>query len=163
MAYTFFLAQDKKVGGSLVEKDRVADAKRMIETGGDKLILPVDTHCGDAFTGDCNKQIVEGDIADGFQGLDIGPKSIERFCSEVKDAGTVVWNGPMGVFEMPPFRRRDQGRRPGHRRLKRHQHHRRRRQRRGDRTARICRQGQPRQHRRRRQPGNARGQEVHQR
>ena len=103
MAYTFFLAQGKTVGGSLVEQDRVTDAKRMLEAGGDKLMLPVDTHCGDAFSGDCNKQITEGNIPDGYQGLDIGPMSIELFCNAVKDAGTVVWNGPMGVFEMPPF------------------------------------------------------------
>ncbi len=103
MAYTFFLAQGKKVGGSLVEKDRVEMAKRMMEIGGDKLVLPVDTHCGDAFSGDCNKQIVAGDIPDGFEGLDIGPESIELFCEAVKDAQTVVWNGPMGVFEMSPF------------------------------------------------------------
>ena len=103
MAYTFFLAQGKKVGGSLVEKDRVADAKRMLAAGTDKLLLPVDTHCGDAFTGDCNKQMVDGDIPDGYEGLDIGPKTIELFCDAVKDAGTIVWNGPMGVFEMPPF------------------------------------------------------------
>lgn len=103
MAYTFFLAQGKQVGGSLVEKDRVEDAKRMLEAGSGKLILPVDTHCGDAFAGDCNKQFVDGDIPEGFEGLDIGPKSIELFCDAVKDAGTVVWNGPMGVFEMPPF------------------------------------------------------------
>jgi len=103
MAYTFFLAQGKQVGGSLVEKTRVEDARRMIEVGGSKLVLPIDTHCGDGFSGDCNKQIVEGDIPDGFEGLDIGPKSIELFTSEVKGAGTVVWNGPMGVFEMPPF------------------------------------------------------------
>lgn len=103
MAYTFFLAQGKKVGGSLVEPDRVDMAKRVLQLGGDKLVLPVDTHCGDAFSGDCNKQIVEGDIPDGFEGLDIGPKSIELFCNAVKDAKTVVWNGPMGVFEMSPF------------------------------------------------------------
>ena len=103
MAYTFFLAQGKKVGGSLVEPERVDMAKRMLEIGGDKLVLPIDTHCGDAFSGDCNKQIVTGDIPDGFEGLDIGPKSIELFCDSVKDAQTVVWNGPMGVFEMPPF------------------------------------------------------------
>jgi len=103
MAYTFFLAQGKKVGGSLVEKDRVDMAKQMMELGGDKLVLPIDTHCGDDFSGDCNKQFVEGDIPDGFEGLDIGPKSIELFCDVVKDAQTVVWNGPMGVFEMSPF------------------------------------------------------------
>jgi phosphoglycerate kinase len=103
MAYTFFLAQGKQVGKSLVEKDRVAEAKRMLAAGGGKLVLPVDTHCGDAFSGDCNKKVVAGDIPDGFEGLDIGPKSIELFCNAVKDAKTVVWNGPMGVFEMPPF------------------------------------------------------------
>ena len=103
MAYTFFLAQGKQVGGSLVEKDRVEDARRMLAAGGDKLVLPLDTHAGDAFKGDCNKQIVEGDIPDGYEGLDIGPKSIHLFTTAVKDAGTVVWNGPMGVFEMPPF------------------------------------------------------------
>jgi len=103
MAYTFFLAQGKQVGKSLVEKDRVDDARRMLAAGGDKLVLPVDTHCGDDFSGDCNKKIVEGDIPDGFEGLDIGPKTIELFAGVVKDAKTVVWNGPMGVFEMPPF------------------------------------------------------------
>jgi phosphoglycerate kinase len=103
MAYTFFLAQGKKVGNSLVEKDRVDDARRMLTAGGDKLLLPVDTHCGDAFTSDCNKQIVTGDIPDGYEGLDIGPRSIELFCDAIKDARTIVWNGPMGVFEMPPF------------------------------------------------------------
>jgi phosphoglycerate kinase len=103
MAYTFFLAQGKQVGKSLVEPDRVDMAKRLLELGGDKLVLPVDTHCGDDFSGDCNKQIVAGDIAEGFEGLDIGPKSIELFCNAVRDAKTVVWNGPMGVFEMSPF------------------------------------------------------------
>ena len=103
MAYTFFLAQGKQVGDSLVEKDRVDMAKSLLERGGDKLMLPVDTHCGDAFSGNCNKQVVEGDIPEGFEGLDIGPKSIELFCDAVKDAKTVVWNGPMGVFEMSPF------------------------------------------------------------
>lgn len=103
MAYTFFLAQGKQVGKSLVERDRADDASRMLRTGGDKLLLPVDTHCGDAFSGDCNKKIVEGDIPDGYEGLDIGPKSIELFCNALKGAKTVVWNGPMGVFEMPPF------------------------------------------------------------
>jgi len=103
MAYTFFQAQGKRTGNSLVESDKVNTAKRMLAEGGDKLILPVDTHCGDAFTGDCNKQVVRGDIPDGYEGLDIGPESIKLFVDAVKDAKTVVWNGPMGVFEMPPF------------------------------------------------------------
>ena len=104
MAYTFSLAQGGKVGGSLVEPDKVELAKKLLEQGGDKLVLPVDSHCGDAFSGDCNKQIVEsGEIADGFQGLDIGPKTAAQFAEIIASAKTVVWNGPMGVFEMPPF------------------------------------------------------------
>jgi phosphoglycerate kinase len=104
MAYTFSLAEDGKVGGSLVEPDKTELAAELIKTGGDKLVLPVDTHCGDDFNADCNKQIVEaGSIPDGFQGLDIGPKTAEQYAEIIKSAKTVVWNGPMGVFEMPPF------------------------------------------------------------
>jgi phosphoglycerate kinase len=104
MAYTFSLAQGGKVGKSLVEPDKVELAKSLIEKGGDKLVLPVDTHCGDDFSADCNKQVVEtGQIEEGWQGLDIGPKTAEQYAALVKDAKTVVWNGPMGVFEMPPF------------------------------------------------------------
>lgn len=104
MAYTFSLAQGGKVGNSLVEPEKVELAKELIAKGGDKLVLPVDTHCGDAFSADCNKQIVKaGEIADGFEGLDIGPESAKQFAAIIADAKTVVWNGPMGVFEMPPF------------------------------------------------------------
>ena len=104
MAYTFSLAKGGKVGGSLVEKDKVDLAKELIAKGGDKLHLPVDTHCGDAFSGDCNKQVVAaGEIPDGFEGLDIGPETAKRYADSVKGAKTVVWNGPMGVFEMSPF------------------------------------------------------------
>jgi phosphoglycerate kinase len=104
MAYTFSLAQGGSVGGSLVEKDKVELAKSLIEKGGDKLVLPVDTHCGDDFSSDCNKQVVKaGEIADGFEGLDIGPETAKQYAEIVKGAKTVVWNGPMGVFEMPPF------------------------------------------------------------
>ncbi len=79
-------------------------AKELIERGGDKLMLPVDTHCGDAFSSDCNKVVVEaGKIPDGYEGLDIGPKTAEIYAETVKAAKTIVWNGPMGVFEMPPF------------------------------------------------------------
>ena len=107
MAYTFFLAQGRKVGDSLVEPDRVDEAKQMLADGADKLLLPVDTHCGDAFEAGCNKQIIEGgDIPDSWQGLDIGPKTQQAFAEVIVSARTVVWNGPMGVFEMPPF---DQG------------------------------------------------------
>jgi phosphoglycerate kinase len=104
MAYTFSLAQGGKVGKSLVEPDKVGLAKELLEAGGDKLMLPVDSHCGDAFRGDCNKQIVKaGEIPDGWEGLDIGPDTARAYVQEVKQAKTIVWNGPMGVFEMPPF------------------------------------------------------------
>jgi len=104
MAYTFSLARGGEVGNSLVEKDKVDLAKTLIEKGGGKLVLPVDTHCGDDFSGDCNKQVVAaGEIPEGFEGLDIGPKTAEMYSQIVRDAKTIVWNGPMGVFEMPPF------------------------------------------------------------
>jgi phosphoglycerate kinase len=104
MAYTFSLAQGGKVGGSLVEPDKVDLAGRLLAVGGDNLVLPVDTHCGDAFSAESNKKIVAaGEIPDGFQGLDIGPKTAEIYAKLAKEAKTVVWNGPMGVFEMPPF------------------------------------------------------------
>ncbi len=104
MAYTFSLAAGGQVGGSLVEPDKVELAKELMAAGGDKLVLPLDTHCGDAFSGDCNKQVVDaGKIPDGYQGLDIGPKSARIYADIVKGAKTIVWNGPMGVFEMPPF------------------------------------------------------------
>lgn len=104
MAYTFSLAQGGKVGKSLVEEDKVELAKKLIEKAGDKLGLPIDTHCGDDFNKDCNKQVVvAGEIADEFEGLDIGPETAKKFADIIKSAKTVVWNGPMGVFEMPPF------------------------------------------------------------
>lgn len=104
MAYTFSLAQGGKTGKSLVEPDKIPLAKELIAAGAGKLILPTDTHCGDAFSGSCNKQVVSaGNIPDGWEGLDIGPATAERYAQIVQSAKTVVWNGPMGVFEMPPF------------------------------------------------------------
>ncbi|MGF1581611.1 MAG: phosphoglycerate kinase [Gemmataceae bacterium] len=104
MAYTFSLAQGQQVGKSLVEPEKVDLAKELLEKGKDKIVLPVDVHCGDDFKGDCNKQVVEaGKIPDDYEGLDVGPKTAENFAEVVKNAKTVVWNGPMGVFEMPPF------------------------------------------------------------
>jgi phosphoglycerate kinase len=104
MAYTFSLARGGQVGNSLVEPDKVELAGRLLASGGDKLVLPVDTHCGDAFSAQSNKKIVPaGEIPDGFQGLDIGPETARLYAQLVKEARTVVWNGPMGVFEMPPF------------------------------------------------------------
>ena len=104
MAYTFSLARGGQVGNSLVEPDKVALAEELLEIGGDKLKLPLDTHCGNAFRTDCEKQVVPaGQIPDGYEGLDIGPQTAKWYSELVSKAGTVVWNGPMGVFEMPPF------------------------------------------------------------
>lgn len=104
MAYTFAVAKGGKVGRSRVELDRVELAKELIASGGNKLVLPLDTHCGDAFNGNCNKVVVKaGEIPDTFEGFDIGPETAKLYAAEVAKAGTVVWNGPMGVFEMSPF------------------------------------------------------------
>ena len=104
MAYTFAVAKGGKVGKSRVELDRVELAKELMAAGGDKLVLPLDTHCGDAFNGNCNKVVVKaGEIPDTFEGFDIGPETAKLYATEVAKAGTVVWNGPMGVFEMSPF------------------------------------------------------------
>jgi phosphoglycerate kinase len=104
MAYTFALAQGGQVGDSLVEPDKVPLAKELLAKAGDKLALPVDTHCGDKFAADCQKQIFPTTaIPAGYSGFDIGPQTIEKFARLIADAKTVVWNGPMGVFEMPPF------------------------------------------------------------
>lgn len=105
MAYTFSLAQGGQVGDSLVEKDKVDLAKSLLDKGGDVLVLPDDTNCGDAFNDpNCNQQTVEaGKIPDGWEGFDIGPKTAEKYAEIVKNAKTVVWNGPMGVFECEPF------------------------------------------------------------
>ena len=106
MAYTFSLAQDGKVGGSLVEKDKVDLAKELLAKGGDKLQLPVDTHCGDDFgnIAGCNKKVVNaGEIPDDMEGFDIGPETSKNYAEIIKSAKTVVWNGPMGVFEKPPM------------------------------------------------------------
>ena len=104
MAYTFSLAQGGKTGDSLVESDKLELAKQLIQDGGEKLILPVDTQCADDFSSDANKKVVKaGEIPDGFEGLDIGPDTANKYAEIIRGAGTVVWNGPMGVFEMPPF------------------------------------------------------------
>ena len=106
MAYTFSLANGGSVGKSRVEEDKLDLAKSLMATGGDKLLLPLDTHCGDDFSSTCNKQVVQaGKIPSegGWEGFDIGPATIALYADVIKSAKTVVWNGPMGVFEMPPF------------------------------------------------------------
>ena len=103
MAYTFFAAQGKTTGTSLLEPDYIDYAKKMLEAAGDKILLPIDTVVAKEFNNDAESKVVEGDIPEGWMGLDIGPKSIELFSKAIADAKTVVWNGPMGVFEMPNF------------------------------------------------------------
>ena len=104
MAYTFMAAKGQEVGDSLLEKDYIDYAKEMMAKAGGKLLLPVDTVVAKEFNNDAeNKVVEEGGIEAGWQGLDIGPKTIELFSDAVKNAKTVVWNGPMGVFEMPTF------------------------------------------------------------
>jgi phosphoglycerate kinase len=104
MAYTFSLAQGGRTGKSLVEPDKLDLAKQLLATGKGKLVLPVDTHCADDFSSGAARKIVPaGEIPDGFEGLDIGPETARRYAEIIRSAGTVVWNGPMGVFEMPPF------------------------------------------------------------
>lgn len=103
MAYTFAAAKGEKIGNSLVEKDKIDVAKEILAKAGDKLVLPVDNVVADKFANDANSKVVEGDIEDGWMGLDVGPKSVDLFKSVLADAKTVVWNGPMGVFEMSNF------------------------------------------------------------
>ena len=107
MAYTFSAAQGGKVGDSLLEADWESYANEMVEKAaakGVKLLLPVDTVCADAFAPDARSQVVKaGEIPDGWQGLDIGPETVKLYCDAVQGAGTVIWNGPMGVFEFPAF------------------------------------------------------------
>ena len=107
MSYTFCAARGGKVGNSLLETDWIDYSKEMIEKAaarGVKLLLPVDNVCGDAFGPNANSQVVTaGEIPDGWEGMDIGPKTVALYCDAVKDAGTVIWNGPMGVFEFPAF------------------------------------------------------------
>jgi len=103
MAYTFFLAQGKNVGKSLVERDRVELAKSLLANAGGKIKLPVDTVISNKMTDDAETKIVEGNIPDDMEGFDIGPKTIAAYSAEILKSKTVIWNGPMGVFEKKPF------------------------------------------------------------
>jgi phosphoglycerate kinase len=107
MAYTFAKAQGGKIGTSLCEDDYLQYALDMLkkaEEKGVKLLLPIDNVIADDFSNDANTQIVKtGEIPDGWQGLDIGPETQKLFADALKDVKTVVWNGPMGAFEMPKF------------------------------------------------------------
>jgi phosphoglycerate kinase len=107
MAYTFLKAQGYEIGSSLLEKEKIEYALEMINKAKEKglrLILPVDNICTDKFSADAVSFVTDDQNIDaGFMGLDIGPKSIELFKKELQDAKTIVWNGPMGVFEFEKF------------------------------------------------------------
>ena len=108
MAYTFLKSRGQDVAKSLLEADKMdlaAEAMRKAEAAGTRLLLPVDHMLADKFAADAQTQIFDGDgpFPAGWMALDIGPKTIELFSAEVANARTIVWNGPMGVFEMPAF------------------------------------------------------------
>ncbi|MGQ7370906.1 phosphoglycerate kinase [Streptococcus suis] len=104
MTYTFYKAQGIEIGNSLVEEDKLDVAKALLEKANGKLILPVDSKEANAFAGYTEVRDTEGEaVSEGFLGLDIGPKSIAKFEEALEGAKTVVWNGPMGVFENPDF------------------------------------------------------------
>ncbi|KPJ21768.1 phosphoglycerate kinase [Streptococcus phocae] len=104
MTYTFYKAQGIEIGNSLVEEDKIEIAKDLLEKANGKLILPVDSKEADAFAGYTEVRDTEGEaVSEGFLGLDIGSKSIAKFDEALTGAKTVVWNGPMGVFENPDF------------------------------------------------------------
>lgn len=107
MAYTFFKAKGGQIGNSLVEDDKLDLANEIIEKAnakGVKILLPEDSIVADNFSNDANTNTSENDsIADGWMGLDIGPKAVENFTTTIKNSKTVLWNGPMGVFEMSKF------------------------------------------------------------
>ncbi|HFB52095.1 MAG TPA: phosphoglycerate kinase, partial [Anaerolineae bacterium] len=104
MANTFFAAQGLPTGDSLVEKDAIDTAKSLLETSGEKLFLPVDAVIADKFDANAEARVVPVDeVPDGWMILDIGPATIAHFANRLAAAKTVVWNGPMGVFEFPRF------------------------------------------------------------
>ena len=103
MAYTFLAAQGHKIGKSLFEADKVELAKELLEKANGKIVLPVDNVAATEFSNDASREVVGDDIPDNEMGLDIGPKTVELFRKTLQGAKTVVWNGPMGCFEMPNF------------------------------------------------------------
>jgi len=106
MAYTFLAIKGVKIGDSLFEEDKTDVAREAMDKAkkmGKEFILPVDHIIGDKLTEDAQVKTVEGDIPDGWKGLDIGPKTVSLFSDQLKKAKTVVWNGPLGAFEIPKF------------------------------------------------------------
>lgn len=113
MTYTLFLARGEEVGDSLVEPERLEMAKELLalfDTSKTEVLLPVDSIVADAFAENASTQVVRGtSVPAGWRGMDIGPESIKLFADRLKTAGTIVWNGPMGVFEMEPFQKGTHG------------------------------------------------------
>ena len=104
MANTFFKAQGLAMGDSLVEDDVLDTAKEILSLGGEKMKLPLDVVVADAFAEDANAKVIQsGDVDAGWRILDIGPKTVKQYSEVIKNAGTVIWNGPMGVFEFKKF------------------------------------------------------------
>lgn len=107
MAYTFLKAKGYEIGNSILDKDGIEVAQKVMtlaEEKGVKLVLPLDVVVGDSFSNDAQTQVVDIDaIPAEWEGLDIGPETTELFCDVIRNASTVVWNGPVGVFEMPVF------------------------------------------------------------
>jgi phosphoglycerate kinase len=104
MCFPFFKAQGHSVGASLCEEEGIAPAQRVLADGADKVRLPVDLACGEAFDADTPVTDVDGiDVPDGLMGLDVGPRTAAAYGEIIAGAGTVFWNGPMGAFELAPF------------------------------------------------------------
>ena len=105
MACTLLRADGAEVGTSRVEEDQLETARRLLDAGADKLLLPVDAVVADDFRADANRRVVDARaIPEGWMMLDVGPATQAAFAGVVAGAGTVVWNGPLGVYEMAPFR-----------------------------------------------------------
>ncbi len=105
MTYTFMKAQGRSIGSSRCEADKLDAARELLQLGGAKIVLPIDHLIADKPEADAKTHVVEGDIPDGWFGMDIGPKTIALYADAIADALTVVWNGPMGKFEDEPFSR----------------------------------------------------------
>ncbi len=103
MSYTFLAAKGERIGASLCERDKLGVAKRLMQAAGDRLLLPSDSVCAAKLEKNAATRVLVGGIDDGLAGFDIGPRTIERYGEAIRGAGCVVWNGPMGVFETPPF------------------------------------------------------------
>jgi phosphoglycerate kinase len=110
MCFTFLAAQGHGVGGSLLETDQVDTCRRLLAEAGDKIVLPVDVVTATAFSAEAETSVVPAtEIPDGLMGLDVGPRTVEVFAAELRNAATVFWNGPMGVFELTPFQEGTRG------------------------------------------------------